>query len=455
VLDADKGICSEAGGVLVGLKESSMNSNDLATMTLDASMQRSEPIINPGPKAKLFAVNPLTAATVVGFVSVIWFMLLSGWWGVTPGSVITKRQNVLFNSDMNLWVDRMIGNARSPERLVHPLEVPLWRGPCRALQHLLGIFLPSEYAGLFAARLLVAVMAGLGVGFMAFLALHNGLKTTQFILLFIMYLLFTSNSTTALPEHFGISNGLLSISFVLPIVIASAEVRALVLGALVVLCGGTTVTNVLFPLASFVQYCLKSVRTKIHAATAALAVGLGAGVFLYVKSWSIHHFVGKYLSLRLVHHPLKAGLYTLYALVAPAVGPTPRILRVPGWDMVCYEPAYEPLRLSYYFGIQAIGAIAWAILLFTCISKGLREERTRAYMWLPLGWLLFNAAFHNIWGDELFLYAPHWSWALMGVVILGASDLSRRFIAAMVVPVVVSQIYTLFAIKQALQTIVR
>jgi len=71
------------------------------------------------------APNHLKVATLVAFIAAVWFVLLSGWLGVTPGSVITKRQNVLFNSDMNLWVDRMIGNARSPERLVHPLEVQM------------------------------------------------------------------------------------------------------------------------------------------------------------------------------------------------------------------------------------------------------------------------------------------------------------------------------------------
>ena len=56
---------------------------------------------------------------------------------------------------------------------------------------------------------------------MAFLALQKWIKTIQLILLFIMYLLFTCNSTAALPEHFGISNGLLSIAFVIPIVASS------------------------------------------------------------------------------------------------------------------------------------------------------------------------------------------------------------------------------------------
>lgn len=399
------------------------------------------------------APNHLRVATLVAFIAAVWFVLLSGWLGVTPGAVMTKRQNVLFNSDMNLWVDRMIGNARSPERLVHPLEVQMWRTPCRALQHLLGIFLPFDYAGLLAARLLVAAVAALGVGSLVYLALHLGLKKIQIAFLFTMYLLFTSNSTLCLPEHFGISNGLLCITFVFPIVAATTQLSAVGLAALVVLCGGTTITNVLFPLASFVRYCLNSTRVKIYAAATAMAGGLGAALFLYLRSSTIHYFVGKYLSLRLVHDPLEAGVYAIYALIAPAIGPAPRILRWPGWDMVSYEPALQPLHLNYYMGFQAFGAVAWAVLLVASVSQALRNERTRAYVWLPLGWLLFNIGFHNVWGDELFLYAPHWSWALMALVILGARGLSTRFLALTTAVVMACQIGTLFAIKHALQTI--
>jgi len=407
----------------------------------------------PTLKVNPVAPNHRKLAALVGLTAAIWFVLLSGWLGVTPGSVMTKRQNVLFNSDMNLWVDRMIGNARSPERLVHPLEVLIWRMPCRALQHVLGLFLPFDYAGLLAARLLVAAVAALGVGSLAYLALHLGVNKIQLGFLFAMYLLFTSNTTLCLPEHFGISNGLLCITFVFPIVVASAELRATGLVALAVLCGGTTITNVLFPLAAFVQYCLRSARAKAYAAAAAMAGGLGAALFLYLRSSTIHYFVGKYLSLRLFRDPLEAGVYAIYALVAPAIGPVPRILRVPGWDMVSYEPALQPLHLNYYIGFQAIGAVAWAVLLVACISKALRDDRTRNYVWLPLGWLLFNIGFHNVWGDELFLYAPHWSWALMALVVLGARGLSTKFLAVTSVVVIACQIDTLFAIKHALQTI--
>jgi len=422
-------------------------------MVVYASMGQETLSMNAA-KAPLLARTHIIAA-IIGLAAVIWFVMLSGWLKVTPGSIMTKRQNILFNSDTNIWLDRIIGNEKSPEQLIHPLEIVLWRPPCRGLQHLLGAFMPLEDAGILAARLLVALIHGMGVGFLALLALRNGVKLPQCVLIFITYLLFTSNSTAALPEHFGISNGLLSIAFVVPILLVSVEMRTGFLPAMVVLCGGTTITNALYPLAALLQYSFKSMRARIVVLAAAIPVGLGAFLFLYTKSYTMHHFVSAYATFRLLHDPLRACVYAIYAVICPAVGPTPRVMREPGWDMVSYEPAHDVVRLSYYFGLQAIGAIAWLVLLVKCLAKGLQEERTRVYVWLPLGWVVFNAVFHNIWGDELLLFSPHWSWALMALVILGARDLSIKFIAIVFVPIVVSQIYTLFTIKSALETITR
>ncbi len=399
--------------------------------------------------------RPGTVATIIGLAAVIWFMLLSGWLKATPGSVITKRQNVLFNSDSNIWLDRIVGNARSPEAAVHPLEIVFWRPPVRAVQHLLEIFMPADYAGILAARFVVALIHGMGVGFLAFLALRLGIKLPQCILLFIVYLLFTSNATAVLPEHFGISNGLLSITFVVPIFLASDAMRTAFLVVMVVLCGGTTITNTLYPVAALWQYFFKSMRTRLAVLAVVVPVGLAAGLFLYMKSYTIHHFVNDYSTFRLLHDPLRAVVYSVYTFLSPAVGPTPRVMREPGWDMVSYEPAHDVLRFSYYFGLQAIGAIAWFVLLFRCLARALSDETTRVYVWLPLGWLLFSAVFHNIWGDELLLFSPHWSWALIALVILGARDLSMKFVAAVFVPIVVSQIYTFLRIRSALETITR
>jgi len=412
-------------------------------------------LITESAPTSLSAAHKLSLAAAFASGAVIWFLLLSGWLGVTPGSVITQRQNVLFSSDSSIWISAMTGETKSIFLYPHPLQNFLWRPPARALFHLLSVFLPANYAALLAARLLSAVVAGIGIGFLGYLALQNDIPITQCVLLFSMYLLFTCNATMSLPEHFAISNGLLTIAFVVPVLTASPRIRTRVLSALVVLCGGTTITNALFPLASLAHFSIKSLRVRIALALAAIPAALGVTLLLYKKSFSLHYFIGSFLNWRLIHDPLKAGVYTFFAFVGPVIGPIPRVLRFPGWDMVSYEPGHLPLQLTYHPWVLVLGVAAWLALFLTCVLQGLREERTRPYAWLLLGWILFNATFHNIWGDEFILYSPHWSWALMGLVVLGARRLSRAFVAAMIVPITISQIWTLLAIKSALQTITR
>ena len=215
-----------------------------------------------------------TLAIMIGLAAVVWFMVLSGWTRSTAGSVMVKRQNVLFNADSNLWIDRMIGNERSPEQLIHPLEIIFWRAPCRAMQHVMATFLPPEDAGIAGARLVVALVHGLGVGFLAFLALRLGIKPSQCVLLFIIYFLFTSNCTAALPEHFGISNGLLSIAFVVPVLLTSVGATTVFLLGMALLCGGTTITNVLYPLAALWQYSFRSLRARLTVFAVGIPIGL-------------------------------------------------------------------------------------------------------------------------------------------------------------------------------------
>src|SRR6202035_4832120 len=85
------------------------------------------------------STRPALFVGLIGATAVIWFTLLSGWLGVAPGSVLLTRQNVLFNSDTNTWIDEMV-NQQDPSastRVVHPLEVFFWRPPCQALDRLL------------------------------------------------------------------------------------------------------------------------------------------------------------------------------------------------------------------------------------------------------------------------------------------------------------------------------
>jgi hypothetical protein len=394
-------------------------------------------------------------AGAFGLAGVIWFVLLSGWLGVVPGAVITKRQNVLFNSDTSIWFGRMINHQPSLEGPIHPLEILFWRGPAEALAHMLGWFLPVEDAGWLAARLLVALVAGIGVGALALLAARYKMPLGRRVLLFAMYLLFTSSSTICLPEHFAISNGLLSLTFVIAALVTDSRRRTAWMTAMATLCGGTTITNVIFPAMAYVHFAIASMRRKLLLVAAGVPVAAGMAFALYKKSYIFHWFIGSYASFRIVHQPLRALLDSLYLLVVPAVGPPPVALRLPGWDMVTYEPAMAPLEPGSYLAIQGISALAWLALLLVSMRHGLRDEKRRPVVQLLLGWLLFSMVFHNIWGPEVMLLAPHWSWALMGLVILGAREISRRFLAITVVLVGIGQIATLVEIRRLLETITR
>jgi hypothetical protein len=456
------------------------------------------------PVQSLAPTRSLWLSGLIGAAAVIWFVGLSGWLGVLPGSILLSRQNVLFNSDTNTWIDEMVhSQAPSPaERAIHPLDIALWRSPCRALARLLRSVFPRERAEVFAARLFVALMAGTGVTLLAWLALTIGVPPAQCVLLFSIYLLFTASSTVALPEHFGISNGLLSVAFVAPILIFNQASRLAVLVALGVLCGGTTITNLLFPLASLSWYGLSSVRVR-RAIAAALVVALPISVFLfmdsrkvvllytesdkeiasrvaflpkyfpsvtrwYLKTTKLHGHVVDYLNLRLLRHPLDAVEYATFAVVAPAIAPPPRVRMTKGREMVTYESGQplhwapdgyftggDALQLRDYWSLQGVGAILWIGLLIYCVRRAFRDPDTRRLAWLPAAWIVFSLLFHNLWGDELFLYAPHWSWALMALIVLGARDLSLAVVTAVALPIAVCQIYTLFQLKSALLMIVR
>jgi hypothetical protein len=407
----------------------------------------------PTKQAPLKTQRVIPAA--VGLVAVIWLILLSGWLQVTPGSVVSHRHNVIFSSDTSLWIAYIFGHLRPDLPPIHPLQIAFWRGPAQAVAAIPRLFLrsdptayavPAEY---IAARVLVALIAAIGVAWLAFLALRNGVRTAECLALFLMYLLFTCNTTVCLPEHFAISNGLLSVAFAVSLLVTSAWARRLILAALTLLLGGTTLTNAIFPLLAMVQSGIRSARIRAAIIVFGIPAALGIAYALYRLSWNFRYFISTYISLRIWHDPLSTGAYLFYFLVAPAIGPLPMVAARPLGLMV----TYEPLAMVRYAGLPAIGAVAWLVLLWRCTRQGYRTPATRSAVLLLLGWILFNAIFHNLWGDELMVYAPHWSWALMALVVLGASQLSRRYIMVTSALMIACQIPTLLAITHAVESI--
>ncbi len=400
----------------------------------------------------------LAIALAVGVIAVCWFMLLSNWLGVRSGTVLMSHQNVLFDSDTSMWVDQMIHNAVSTQPAVHPLETVFWRYPSRALQHLAMRFTSREYATVFGPRLLVNLIAGAGVGFLAYLALYLGIPTLQGVLLFCCYMLFSVNTLIVLPEHFGISNGLLTMAFVVLVVVANERLRNGALAVLAVLCGGTTILNVLLPVYCLFESLIKSARLKTRLLIAAIPVGLGSALLVFKLSKTVSFYFHYWAYVRLLSKPAQAFIYSVYLVAAPAVGARPWI-KAPDWLMVTYDtlehdPALAPpLDFSHYFNIQGIGAVLWLVLLARCIQVGFRDTQTRPYVQMAVVWVVFSLIFFNVWGREPFLYSSGWSWALMALVLLGARHVSRTFIVAMVVPIMLCQLVALHDIGSLLGTI--
>jgi hypothetical protein len=123
--------------------------------------------------------------------------------------------------------------------------------------------------------------------------------------------------------------------------------------------------------------------------------------------------------------------------------------------MVTYDPQPNPLDFSHYYGVQAIGAILWLVLLARCIQVGFRDVKTRPYVSVAILWVLFSLVFYNLWGREPFLFSTAWSWTLMALVILGARHLSRVFTVGLILPIVACQLVTLHQIRSLLLSIPR
>ena len=79
-----------------------------------------------------------------------------------------------------------------------------------------------------------------------------------------------------------------------------------------------------------------------------------------------------------------------------------------------------------------------------------RDKQGARILWLTAPWVAFNLIFHNLWGDEFFLYSPHWSWCLGAVLLAGARRLPPWLVVLLAVPLIVGQVATLIAYRNAL-----
>jgi hypothetical protein len=409
-------------------------------------------------------------AIAAGVMAASYLYVLSGLLNVAPATSIVTRLDVLFSSDLALRVFNLTGATDSTQELrehrislPHPLMNPIWGTAGGLVFHLLPGPAPGPARRFVAARLLVAIIAATGIAALVSLGHSLGIPLPLTVLLLAHYLAFTANALVALPDHMGISSGLLTLCFC---VWARSEGRrrGAALAGLAVLCGGTTITNGIFPGGLWLSTRLErrmaaTAGRKLRRRSVWVAMLLGLATLGSIASVkAVAHLRGealiyRHMNPRILHDPI-AGLRLIpAALVYPAVGPTPHTV-VSGSSLAL---TYEPLDFRGYGPAQGLAAIAWATLLALAATCALRDRTVRKWALAAAAWIGFNIAFHSVWGDELFLFTPHWSWALMSIVVLGAARARRPRVSvlmgALMLVSLVGQVTTLCHIVQAVATL--
>ncbi len=392
-------------------------------------------------------LSPADAVTGIAFL--VFYAALASWLLVRPGTVVALGHNVVFGTDT---ADRLAlltqpGAPRPlPMLLMHPALFHVWRPLALLLTRLFAHFMSTGAARLRAVELIVLVPMTLGAWSMLQLGRRFEAPRLPLAMLLLVYLGFTVNAVAVMPEHWGISMGLF------PVILwlytgprTLARTAWLVFSCL--LLAATTITNSVFGGAVVLLLVLERrplrwlVPRVLLAAVITLPIARHlAGTLRYSRN------VRSFWNMRLVHQPLAALSAMLFGVVAPAVGPLPRV--APERDHLTLT--YMPLTWHGYSWLQAVGGAAWLVLLGVAAWRALSGAQTRSIALLLVGWVLGNLILHNLWGDEFFLYSPHWAWALMALAVLGARRLDGRFVAAAAILTLSAECLTLWQIGSLL-----
>jgi len=271
-------------------------------------------------------------------------------------------------------------------------------------------------------------------------------------------MLFTANMVAVMPDHFGLSAGLLPFTTLALLPNLSDRFRVVWLVALGFLDAGTTVTNVVFPLLFLANRDVRNALPRRHTlwrlryVLATFAVLVAGAVFLLRKP--AHRFltdpkclVQRHWNWRLVQDPLAAADHSVAGLVYPAVGSSTL------HPTIQTAVSYQPCSIRRYDLLTGPSAMAWLVLLGCAGTVVFRDRALRAVA-LPLFlWYVFNALFHNLWGSEYFMYTPHWSFVPLLIVLLGARRFPLKYLAPMVLLIASGQVVAISAVLRAITTV--
>ena len=411
-------------------------------------------------------MTPARTGLLAFAVTSVWLFVLSGLFGAVPGEPVGTRIDAYFQVDAGGRIADAATGAFGRAVVIHPLFYFVFTLPISKLAVLLSGWFPPELTALYACRWYAALAVGLGVGRLSAALVRFGLSPLRLAIVAPLFLLGTSQTLTALPDHFALSVGLLCYSFAMFLDdrtghATHTRTKLLVLTALT---WGITVTNAVFPAALLVWRWVDVKRSipRWVLYTAAAGVVAGGAFAVWVAGFDPRDHsnplvwrVRGYLTGHLVNDSAGAAARTLRGFTDVAVGPTP-VLDTNNFDktpMLTYEPTYAAYRAWPFDAVQGSAAAVWLAAFAAAVGLGLRDARTRRPVVVLLGWVGGNLAFHLMWGDEFFLYTQHYAWTLTVIVALGLRAAPLGALAPAVAAIAVGQVWTLLRIREVLATL--
>ena len=373
----------------------------------------------------------------------------------------------MFNADCGWWLRSAAGlptELWGSRFAKHPILTPLVTGMgyfASFVERISScIYAPYAAMALFLLLLHLAIAVLLSMVWNTFQRLSD-LRSERIRLFLPIVGLSSVAFLVALPESFGIAMALLLTcwTMVFSAVCRNVNISRSRIIAAAFVCGGCTTTNALAPI-------VNGVITKGGLSPDGKSVKWEGGRFNRWVATLTFAFIGSllilgiccyhtvnirevvqgflpsalkeplgYFNFRLVRDPIKGMLYSLWGTVAPVIPPIPTF-RLFG---LTRGLTYEPVSFRQFSLFQWPGILAW----WTVIAHGIcsRWERHERFLTIScFAWLIWNLVFHNLWGDEFFLFSPHWVWCLWLLFGMGFRKLKSRIVPVVAACIILAQV---------------
>jgi hypothetical protein len=230
---------------------------------------------------------------------------------------------------------------------------------------------------------------------------------------------------------------------------------------LMILIIGTTTSNIIFCLILTLflihkhglLFVIFSKQTMPWWLVSITSLCLGVIIFIYQR-WerltNTDNFTLRWLNYRLIEQPLDAIFYTVSSFFYPLVAPSPSHS---GEHIKAVHLCLEPWGISQITWFYGGAMLCLGGLYFIAIKQILKVTEYRSVLIVALLWVLFNCLFHNMWGDEFFLYTVHWSFSLMIVLFFAAIKLSSKNLFFLLMPIYTNQFYFYFVSNEVVYSI--